>query len=908
MFRSGMKALMALGLLAAVPAQAQITNFSRDVAVAIDRGLRFLDDGGVFANPSAASEGAGLAALALLEKRESADPNSPPTGYSNALPGDKGRLDRIMAYIIARAGAPGQGFYAYRDGADLMALSVYLRTGGPDQVGARAAALAAFDRIAANQGQHGYWCYNDGSCLDSSTTQLVMAGLASARALFGDPAFADMARRDALNTLVARTGEAYITNGAPGALEPELEAGHGYNVGNDSSYQQTASGLWGQIIGGSDLNHPSVQKYLRWLRNRYNYQTTAGADGNWSLSYNYFMWSSAKAFKFIEDSGVAPAMGNLGIDDLGLLPAANAPAFALRLAHRDPATDARIGAFGPEGAGYYASPFEAPRWYYDYAYTLIALQQASGYFAPPPDRAYWDLYADHTYTLLVLERSLGGGCNDTDNDGVCDADDRCPTVANRDQADADGDGIGDVCDNCPAAANRDQLDTDQDGEGDACESCPANPRPERCDQVDNDCDGRIDEGLGQVTCSTGMPGLCARGRLTCGADNAVCAPVFAPVVETCDGIDNDCDGRIDEGTRNACGTCDAQVPAEVCDGIDNDCDGVVDDNAPCAAGQLCRNGACEDPCAGVDCAQGYECVEGFCADLCAQLTCPRGNNCQAGVCTDPCAGVVCDGGLVCFGGRCLANNCLAVGCDEGQICTDVGCTEDPCNGVVCEGADQVCLNGRCATSCAVISCNLDQQCVGGDCEIDRCYDVNCPADLYCRGGECVADLCAAVTCDDGRACLDGVCIVSPCNGVHCPAGEICALSRDGRAGCVNDYVEVVEPEEPIADAGVPDATVTDAAPTADAAADTGVAEDMGGLMNDQGVNLDGSTPRTDASTPRTDDGVITGTDAGGADGGNGGDNGGDQGCACRVDGRSGSGGLAWFILALPLALRRRRAR
>jgi hypothetical protein len=73
-------------LLTSTPAWAQITNFSQDVNTAIDRGLAYLDTNFVFQNPSSAGEGAGLAALSLLERRESADPNSPPVGYANALP------------------------------------------------------------------------------------------------------------------------------------------------------------------------------------------------------------------------------------------------------------------------------------------------------------------------------------------------------------------------------------------------------------------------------------------------------------------------------------------------------------------------------------------------------------------------------------------------------------------------------------------------------------------------------------------------------------------------------------------------------------------------------------------------------------------------------------------------------
>ncbi len=119
----------------------------------------------------------------------------------------------------------------------------------------------------------------------------------------------------------------------------------------------------------------------------------------------------------------------------------------------------------------------------------------------------------------------GGICDDgtcvpdTDGDGITDADDNCPDVANPDQADADGDGEGDACelldppsdrdgdgipdadDNCPDIANPDQLDSDGDGPGDACDTgrdsdgdgvddgvdnCPDEPNP---DQADLDEDG-----------------------------------------------------------------------------------------------------------------------------------------------------------------------------------------------------------------------------------------------------------------------------------------------------------------------------------------------------------------------------------------------------------------------------------
>jgi hypothetical protein len=73
--------------------------------------------------------------------------------------------------------------------------------------------------------------------------------------------------------------------------------------------------------------------------------------------------------------------------------------------------------------------------------------------------------------------------SDSDNDGVEDADDNCPSVANANQTDTDNDGTGDACDNdddgdgvadasdnCPLTQNASQTDTDNDGLGNVCDS------------------------------------------------------------------------------------------------------------------------------------------------------------------------------------------------------------------------------------------------------------------------------------------------------------------------------------------------------------------------------------------------------------------------------------------------------
>ena len=365
----------------------------------------------------------------------------------------------------------------------MMAITVYLRTGGPRQNDDGQILNQIFDRTIANQGRHGYWCYRNGNCEDSSTTQLVMAGLAAVRSVYADADNGDPNRLASLDAATARTSTAYANRGRAGALG-NGERGHGYSPANDPSYQQTASGLWCQIIGGSDINNASVQAYFRWLYHRYNYQSTATAPNSWVNAYYYYLWSSAKAYSFLEDMGGQPANGSPSPADLGTLPGNAAPAYNARLSQLDPNTVPRPAPRGAGGNGFYQSPFEPARWYFDYAYTLMTQQNGNGQFVSPS--GVFNQYSAQAYALLVLERSVGGGCVDTDGDQICDFEDNCLITPNPDQQDSDGDGVGDVCDGCPNDADPQQRDDDNDGTGDACDNCPGLRNP---GQNDTDADG-----------------------------------------------------------------------------------------------------------------------------------------------------------------------------------------------------------------------------------------------------------------------------------------------------------------------------------------------------------------------------------------------------------------------------------
>ena len=228
-----------------------------------------------------------------------------------------------------------------------------------------------------------------------------------------------------------------------------------------------------------------------------------------------------------------------------------------------------------------------------------------------------DGYGDVAVTSLACSAPAGFVANSADcDDSAASVHPLAPETCNGVDDNCDGVtddhvGAGDPCANTNSFGTCAGVKVCNGAAGLSCTA--RTPAADTCNAVDDNCDGQTDEGNpgGGQACNDGLLGVCAAGTTSCSSGAIKCNQNVQPSAEVCDGLDNNCNGSVDElfnvgqacgvgacaggvtqctpdQTSSLCSTA-SKAKAEICNMIDDNCDGNTDENDP-GGGIACNTG------------------------------------------------------------------------------------------------------------------------------------------------------------------------------------------------------------------------------------------------------------------------------------------------------------------------------